>query len=265
MTKLASRALLVLGGAVAATAACWAISSATASADTLPGHVPANPAGIVTTGGHAGSTLAKTDPVSTTERTVQAAVNSVARTVNMVTAPLAQPAMSTWPTAWRDGWNQVTGSLQGTVTQLGHDSLAKTTSQLVAGSPAVSSLAQHASAGQSAVPSAVTTAPLTAPHSATTVTTTALPTGHHAADSHRFPTTPGAPRAPGRAPAAPVNAPSSGTTGGAGGSSGPGGPAGVGAGASYPVLPGVSLIGVSAPKQPLAHLTAGKQPGVTPD
>ncbi|MET7990458.1 hypothetical protein ABZU76_06065 [Amycolatopsis sp. NPDC005232] len=48
--RLASRALFVLGGAVAATAAAWAVSSSAASADTIPSATPVTDATVANLG-----------------------------------------------------------------------------------------------------------------------------------------------------------------------------------------------------------------------
>lgn len=291
LAKLASRALIVLGGAVTVTAAGWLISSATASADTLPpSSVPVSQVSVSHDMSHDVSTPAGplSGPMDVLRGSVGGTLGGTAA-AKPLSLPLITPATLTkpvtlvtpatvdgwrgWPASWNNGWNQVTGSLRSAVTQLGQATwdraaavrLPNPLTSLATGSPAsaVSHVGHPDTPAPAAMPS-VHPAPLARPALSRLGGGTPY-SSHHAAGPRPVSTTPGAPRAPSHTPRFPCGAPASGTSGSAGGSSGAGGLAGVGERSSYPMLPGVRRIGVSAPNEPARRMTAGRQPGVTPD
>ncbi len=121
MPRLLSRALLVLGGATAATAAAWLLSSQTAAADSLPS-VPATTVQAVSTASTSDTAAAPFEtPLSTTVSSVADPVTDAGSTaVNAVTEPsqhavLPLPAV---PDTTSAGLGQLTTGLRGTVGQL---------------------------------------------------------------------------------------------------------------------------------------------------
>ena len=115
MPRLLSRALLVLGGATAATAAAWLLSSGTAAADPMP-QVPSGVTNVVSTSDSA-STPFET-PLSTAVSSVADPVTDAGSTaVDAVTQP-SQHALPL-PAADSAGLDSLTTGLRATVGQLG--------------------------------------------------------------------------------------------------------------------------------------------------
>lgn len=245
LPRLACRALLVLGGAVLATAAGWLISTASASAATLPG-LPANPV--------AGTVRA----VHQTTAALSATAVSVAHTQS---APLPHTP---------DGVRKVTAALSGAVGRLGAHMPAKPVPV------PVPPTASTAPAGHHVAPA---THPATASRVSPThhVATRSTPAAHahpapvrhaHVAPSGRVahpaaPARPVLPGLPAPGPWSPVTVPAPGS--GGAGATGTGG--GLGFADHTGALPvAAPLAERSAPLTgPVVLGTPGRQPGTTPD
>ena len=279
MPRLLSRALLVLGGATAATAAAWLLTSGTASADPLPSvpQLPAVTAPAVSTS-DAASTAAATasapfeTPLSTAVSSVADPVTDAGSTaVTAVTEPsqhavLPLPAV---PAATPAGLDQLTSGLRDAVGGLG-DRLP-----VSPGLPA--ELVQHLSRTPVSTPAMPDIAAPTVSSTPRHLPLQAAPfAGQHSrvggvlgqvdgprSDDHG---TPPAPRNPNISPFGPLTVPA--MPGGSGsGSGGFAGPAGVGlpSGAATYLFPELHVIDVLAPAIEPARVMPGKQPGVTPD
>ncbi|HEX5404050.1 MAG TPA: hypothetical protein VFX16_17320 [Pseudonocardiaceae bacterium] len=241
--RLLCRALLVLGGAVLATAAVWLISSASASAGTLP--VP--PATVLDSVAH-----------------------SAADVVAPVVHPATVPAPAALPSQAAGGVRGVTGALRTAVSQLGAHVPAK-------------NVVEPAPAARPATPGDVSTLVDRSTRAVDRVRHRALPT---AAATGTAPTRAGfvlvrrlsnrsrtgaTPTAVPTPPVLPVPVPWSPITvpGAPGGTGGAGAPGGGGLGlvdqtGTLPV-PGLDLVRVVPVTAPLGRVTAGRQPGITPD
>ena len=235
--RLLTRVLFVLGGTVAATALGWLISSATASAATLPDlnvpgthAAPAAPVtglldGITLPAGPA-STMPKLPPppsaagVAGELRTAVSQLGSRVPVRALPVAPLtAQPSTSPSTPAGQSG--PVSGPAPArslpTVT---------TVAPVPAAPAVVRSLVRQAAALVPPVPQQIPTMPNPVPWSPVTV-----------------------PAAPG---------------GSVGGATGAGGLGLVDTSGTFPV-PGLDIVRVIPVTVPLGRVTAGKQPGITPD
>lgn len=300
MPRLLSRTLFVLGGAVATTAAAWLISSASASADTMPTAPAAGPltgtvsgtASDVTSGAHSG-------PVSGTLTSVGVPAGSgevpalphtpALPSTSALPSPTALPhtpalpGASTLPGALTlpanhdpaDGVSGVTGELRSAVSQIGTHvpvdrgvSVAPLPAWPSTPAPVSTSTGRSgpvdgpAVAGARRVVTAVV-APLVKAGSAAAVRhvverSTARPV-HPAA-----PVAPSAPTAPSPTPWSPVTMPAAPGGGGLGGAPGSGG-VGMIDQSGAPQVPGIDVIRVVPVTAPLGRVTAGKQPGITPD
>lgn len=268
MPRLLSRALLVLGGATAATAAAWLLSSGTAAADPLP-PVPHAAAGVT-------QVMSTSDSAATPfETPLSTAVSSVADPVtdtgstalDAVTQP-SQHALPL-PTADSTGLNTVpvelTTGLRATVGQLGD--------KLPVSKDLPAQLVQHlgrTAVSTPAVPvDAIPVAPTTPRHLPMQPVPFAGQHSHladHAGDvSGAGQDNHGAPIAPGNpAPSSPLTVPAMPGGSGTGGFSGPVGLGLTGGSAGY-LFPELHVIDVLAPATEPAAVMPGKQPGVTPD
>ena len=240
MSRLAVRALLVLGGAVAATVIGWLVTSATASADILP--VP---------------------PVASVVDTLTA----TAGPVKPADLP-ARPDLPATPITLSDGVRGVTGALKGAVRQLGDPAPVDRT--VVA--PALTALSpttpmSSATAGQSGsaggrtpatpLPGSAATAPAPAPSGTATARHTVRPPAGRSTPAS--PTVAAVPTPP--APWPPAGPPSA-----------PGGTAAPGAGGiglvdttgTVPAATNATVRFRSAAARPRQLLTR-RQPGITPD
>jgi hypothetical protein len=242
LPRLLWRALFVLGGAVLATVAAWLISSASASADTLP--VP--PATVVDT-----------------------VANAASDALTSVTAPAkaAVPPPAALPSQAAGGVGRVTGALRTAVSQLGDHVPTK-------------SVVVPALAAQPSTPTAVSTQAGRTQHrslprqAAATgmapASTGAVPVQRSKGRSRAgaapvaVPAVPVLPVLPVPTPWSPVTVPTAPS-----GSGGAGAPGGAGIGlvdqtGAYPV-PGLDLVQVVPVTSPLGRVTSGRQPGITPD
>ena len=235
VSRLVARILFVLGGAIVATAVGWLISSATASADTLPD--------LTVPGTHAA-------PVAST-------VTGVLTAVDVPTIP-PPPA--------------VTGALSGAVTQLGTRVAAGRTMPVtpLAATPAKPTQVPPpapGTAGQSGpeigqaaarpMTTVTTVAPIP-PGPATVVRSVPRAVGALAPPVAPLPVpgAPGTPWSPVTVPAAP-----GGTVGSAPGGAG----IGVADAAGRLPVPGIGVVRVAPVTVPQGNGIAGKQPGSTPD
>ncbi|HEX9335407.1 MAG TPA: hypothetical protein VF892_05965 [Pseudonocardiaceae bacterium] len=240
VSRLVTRTLFVLGGTVAATAVGWAISSASAAADTLPT--------IAVPGTHA-------DPAP-----VSGTVTGVLGAVDVPTLP--QPPAAT-------------GALSSAVTRLGsHVGGDLPVSPLAAARPLLPLLPQPKAPYQAPI-AAGQSGPAIGPAAARPIpaVTTVAPTTSGPATvvrwAHRQAVVPpvaplSTPTVPGpAAPWSPVTVPSApgGSVGGA-----PGG-TGLGLADASGVLPvpGLDVVRVVPVTVPPGRVTAGRQPGSTPD
>lgn len=241
MSRLVGRTLCVLGGTIAATALGWLLSSATASADTLPD--------LSVPGTHAA-------PVAAPD--VTGVLGGVDRTVGVPTLP-PPPAVTT--------------ALTGAMTQLdrhvpvGGDVAVTPPAAAWPAMPPQAPTAVPAAAGRSGPPidraaarsitAATAVAPIP-PGPATVVRPVPHPAGAPATGSF---TLPGPPAAP--APWSPVTVPAA-----PGGSVGGGAPGGAGPVVDASgVLPATVLdtVCLAPVRVPTRRVPAGKQPGITPD
>jgi hypothetical protein len=261
MPRLLSRALLVLGGATAATAATWLLSSGAASADPLPS-VPSVPAATA----HALSTsdtaaVPFETPLSTTVSSVAAPVTEAGSTaVDAVTVPSQHEVLETSSSA---GLDQLTTGLRGAVGQLDD--------RLPVSRDLPGQLIQHLTRtpiATPAAPSVATPAPTTARH-------VKVQAGQHsrvggvvgriagpfAGERGR----PHGPHNPGSVPLGPLTVPAMpGTSGNGGGLAGPAG-LGLTTGGTEAIFPDLHVVDVLTPAIEPAPVLPGKQPGVTPD
>jgi hypothetical protein len=239
MTRLLTRVLFVLGGTVAVTALGWLISSATASAATLPDlNVP---------GTHAGPA---------------APVTGLLDKITLPAAPASTvPKLPPPPAA---EMSRVAGALRSAVSQLGSRVPAVPVTPLAArpptslSAPAGRSGSVSGSAPARPLPTVTTAAPAPA-GSATVVRSLSRQAGG--------PVPPAAPRPgptmPNPAPWSPVTVPAA-PGGSVGGATGAGGLGLVDTSGTFPV-PGLDILRVVPVTVPLGRVTAGKQPGITPD
>ncbi|HEX3784407.1 MAG TPA: hypothetical protein VHX38_32510 [Pseudonocardiaceae bacterium] len=299
MPRLLSRALLVLGGATAATAAAWLLSSATASADTLPTVVSSGQAAIVapatspvahdTMPGsldsgslNSGNVLPSKENGANkpSETELSAAVSTVSdpvtdagsTAVDAVTEPsqhaeLPLPAsLPSVPSANPAGLDQLTNGLSAAVGQLG--------GRLPVSHDLPTQLIGHLGRGAVSTPAAPATPaqPTVAGKYRPTVRDFPFAAGQHGKlagvtgrDLSR-PATGSLPLAPGTPGSSPLTVP---VMPGSGGGSGNGfaAPAGLGltAGNGSQILPEPHVVDVFSPATEPASVMPGKQPGVTPD
>jgi hypothetical protein len=242
MARLLTRVLFVIGGTVAATALGWLISSATASAATVPGlNIP---------GTHANPTGAVTGVL--TSLTLPAAPAPTVPAVPKLPAPPAGTA----------SMSGVAGALRTAVGRLSVDRAAPV-APLIAQPPTSTS----APAGQSGpasgpaptrpLPTVATVAPAPAGSAAVVESLSRQVTG---------PVLPAAPHptAPNPVPWSPVTVPAAPSGGTVGGTTGAGGLGLVDTSGTFPV-PGLDVVRVIPVTVPLGRVTTGKQPGITPD
>lgn len=259
VSRLLSRALLVVGGAVATTAAAWAISSASASADPLadPGLAAPQPPGASTVG-------QLTGPL----------VNTVTQPITQPVAPAAQPvpiaALPASAVRSASGLSGLAGSispvadrLRATVTGFG---VLATNPLLTPGRPAPSS---HSGGSRRAAP-AGSFRPAAGPVPVARFTgPTRAATGPVAPSGGSFGVAPsvaghGLPALPGGQQCGSGGVPAGTGGAGSGGSAGPGGSA-IGAQFGQPGLPGLLPLGPLAGGNHFPAVAPGRQPGVTPD
>jgi hypothetical protein len=264
MPRLLSRALLVLGGATAATATAWLLSSGTAAADTMPS-APQVPAGVthVVSTSDSSATPFET-PLSTAVSSATDPVTDAGSTaVDAVTQP-SQHALPL-PAADSTGLDQLTTGLRATVGQLGD--------RLPVSKDLPAQLVQHLGRTPVSTPAVPVVAAPVAPATPRHLPMQPVPfAGQHShlADhaGDLFPAQhgeSGTPLAPGHtAPAVPLTVP--GMPGGSGTGSFAG-PAGLGlpSGAPGYLFPELHVIDVLAPATVPSAVMPGKQPGVTPD
>ncbi|HEY3608938.1 MAG TPA: hypothetical protein VGL06_15660 [Pseudonocardiaceae bacterium] len=250
ITRLLTRVLFVLGGTVAATALGWLISSATASAASLPDlNVP---------GTHAGPVA----PVTGLLDRITLPAGPVPTVPNLPAGPTsAVPKLPAPPAA---EMSRVAGALRTAVGQLGSRVPAVPVTPLAARPPTSSS----APVGRSG---AISGPAPTRPLPAVTIVT-AVPAGS-ATVVRSLPrqaagqVPPAAPRpvptVPNPAPWSPVTVPAA-PGGSVGGATGAGGLGLVDTSGTFPV-PGLDIVRVVPVTVPLGRVTTGKQPGITPD
>jgi hypothetical protein len=272
MPRLLSRALLVLGGATAATATAWLLSSGTAAADPLP-QVSAATSHVVSTSDTNGTAAAPFEtPLSTAVSSVADPVTDTGSTaVTAVTEPsqhavLPLPAV---PATAPADLGQLASGLRDTVGGLG-DRLPVSTSL-------PTELVQHLGrvpVSTAAVPAiaapAVSTTPRHLPMQAAPFA------GQHSrvggvvgqvnGPGQRDRGAPLAPHNPGNSPFGPLTVPAM-PGGGGSGNGGFAGPAGLGlpTGTVAHLFPELHVVDVLAPATEPAAVMPGKQPGVTPD
>ncbi|HEX3786253.1 MAG TPA: hypothetical protein VHW44_00200 [Pseudonocardiaceae bacterium] len=266
MQRFATRALVVLGGAVAATAAAWLISSATASADTLPGGIPvsgADPVAALTSTAPA-DPAASTDPTGLTQP-VTATATALHTAVTTLAAPPQPPTLPPPPpppASVSTGWTTVTDQLG---TALGH--LGQPVNLPGAGQPPAAGTPGSTHPGPigqpiSAVPHQLRTQaqPLAAPSAvASPAAPNQLVHSARAPGRHRGGHRSAEPR---HAPI-PATVPS-GPTGSTGTQQAPTG-TGAADRADLPVLPGLTRLGTRRPTVLGRRVTDQQQPGTTPD
>ncbi len=261
--RLLSRALLVLGGATAATAAAWLLSSQTASADPLSS-VPSAPAVV--------QGLSTSDTSATLDTAVTSFETPLSTTVSAVTEP-SQRAVLPLPTVPATttpvGLDQLTTGLRGTVGRLGDrlpverdlpTQLVQHFARTPVSPPAAPSIAVPAAAPVAPHHITVQDGPFVGQHSRIggVVGSIAGPF-----DGGRG--TQPAPRSPGSVPFPPLTVPGlPGTGGSSGGSAGPAG-LGLTTGDAGAILPEPHVVDVLAPATEPVAVLPGKQPGVTPD
>lgn len=251
LPRLLSRVLFVLGGAVAVTAVGWLLSSATASADTLPVTPP--PAVGASVLGSASDALT--------------AVGVPPGSGDMPAVPTAPSAL---PLPGADGVRNVAGAIGHAVRQLG-DHVPVDRTVVVApltGLPSTPAT-KSTPTGQSG-PAGGQTSARTLPVRAA-LTTAPAPSGPVVAQRSvvrppaglAFPTRPKPPVRPSSpTPWTPVSvpaAPSGGT-----GATGPGGLGLVDQSGTLPV-PDLDVVRVVPVTAPLGQVPSGRQPGITPD
>lgn len=243
LPRLLSRALLVLGGAVLATAAGWLISTASASAATLPG-LPTNPVA---------DTVRAT--VHQTTAALSATADSVARSKS---APLPHTP---------DGVRKVTGALSGAVGRLGaHVPVKPVSVPALPTAPAGHHVAPapHSATASRAVPTphlAVRSKPAAPAHPAPVRRAPAAPSVHVAQPT--APARPVLPGLPAPNPWSPVTVPAP-SSGGAG-ATGAGGGLGFADHTGALPVPALHVERIAPLTAPAGLDTPGRQPGTTPD
>lgn len=246
VSRLVTRALVVLGGTVAATAVGWLISSATASADTLPD--------LSVPGSHA-------DPAPGTA--------GITDMLDVVGVPAAVPVIPPPPAV-----AGAAGAVSGAVTRLrsrvpvGRELPVTPLAALSVPPPQVPPPAPAAASQSGPTIGPAAARPITAatavapipPGPATAVRPVAHASGAPAPAMPVLVTTP-APVAP--APWSPVTLPvaPAGSVGSATGGAGPG----LADGSGVLPVPGLDAVRVLPVTAPPGRITAGKQPGITPD
>jgi hypothetical protein len=253
MPRLLFRALLVLGGATAATAAVWLLSSGTASAAEMPSvpQVPGLTARVM----------------STSDMGVSTTVSSVADAVTEPSqdAVLPLPAV---PTAAPAGLGQLTTGLRDTVGQFGD--------KLPVDKDLPAQLVQHLGRTPVSTPAVPTVAVPALPSTPRHLPMQPAPfAGQHDRSGGVVDQTgdaysgangaPRGPRNPGDSPFGPLTVPV--MPGSGSGNGGFAGPAGVGlaSGIAEHLFPELHVVDVLAPAIEPARVMPGKQPGVTPD
>ena len=269
--RLLSRALLVLGGATAATAAAWLLSSQTASADPLSS-VPSVPAATAPAMSTSDTTATPFEtPVSTTVSSVADPVTDAGSTaITAVTEPSQHAVLPlpTVPDTTSAGLGRLTTGLRGTVGQLDERlpvdrdlpaQLIQHLTRTPVSTPAAPSVALPVPS--STVPHRITgqDGPFAGQHSRIggVVGEAAEP---FAGDRGR----PHTPHDPGSVPFGPLVPAMPGTGGNGGGFAGPAG-LGLTSGAAEAILPELHVVDVLAPAIEPVPVLPGKQPGVTPD
>jgi hypothetical protein len=245
ITRLLTRVLFVIGGTVAATALGWLISSATASAATLPDT-------------HAGPVA----PVTGLLDKITLPAAPAATVPNLPAGPAsAVPKLPAPPAA---EMSRVAGALRTAVSQLGSRVPAVPVTPLAA-RPPTSPSAPVGRSGSVSGP-----APARPLSTATTVTPIASSSATVVRSLSRQaggPVPPPAPRpvptVPNPAPWSPVTVPAA-PGGSVGGATGAGGLGLVDTSGTFPV-PGLDVVRVVPVTVPLGRVTTGKQPGITPD
>ncbi|HEY2694566.1 MAG TPA: hypothetical protein VGJ45_03800 [Pseudonocardiaceae bacterium] len=261
MPRLLSRALLVLGGATAATAAAWLLSSGTAAADPMP-QVPSGVAHVVSTSDSAATPFET--PLSTAVSSVADPVTDAGSTaVDAVTQP-SQHALPL-PAADSTGLDSLTTGLRATVGQLGD--------RLPVSKDLPAQLVQHLGRTPVSTPAvpvvAVPLTPATPRHLPMQPVPFASQHSHLADNAGDVSPAQhgehGTPLAPGNtAPAVPLTVPAMPGGSGAGGFASPAG-LGLTSGTAGYLFPELHVIDVLAPAAVPAAVMPGKQPGVTPD
>jgi hypothetical protein len=274
--RLLSRALLVLGGAVAASAAAWALSGATASAATLPG---AGLTGLSTPDAVVSAPVSTPTPTPAADQLITSvgdsltgtpagATSAAGQVVGAVSSPVVPVASAVRSAAELSPVGSVTGRLRAAVAQV-DSTIPVQVNQVAAvhpgftpsaglvrsggakahpGSPVVLGPGRPAGAQFPAVPVLLSRA--SDPVGVLGVVVSAgLPVG---------PTTPQCQQC--LSAVAPAGAGGS----GAGGQQGPGGST-AGLPFGQPVLPGLLSIGAAAQRDSARLGAPGRQPGVTPD
>jgi hypothetical protein len=249
MTRLLTRVLFVLGGTVAATALGWLISSATASAATLPD--------LTVPGTHAG-------PVAPVTGVLDKITLPAAPAVTVPNLPGPASAVPKLPAPPAAEMSRVAGALRTAVSQLGSRVPAVPVTPLAA-RPPTSPSAPVGRSGSVSAPAparpqntATTVAPI-ASSSATVVRSLSRQAGGQVLPAAPQPV----PTMPNPAPWSPVTVPA--TPGGSvGGAIGAGGLGLVDTSGTFPV-PGLDVVRVVPVTVPLGRVTTGKQPGITPD
>jgi hypothetical protein len=296
MPRLLSRTLFVLGGAIAATATAWLISSATASAATVPlpgsgapvsGALSDSVAGLAHPDALAAPAVrVTTSPGALTTHHAVALPGSSAlpgpSALPTVVAPHAPPALAGVPIltlpANHDpaaGVGSVTGELRTAVSQIGAHvpvSHGVAVTPLPVWPPVPVSASAPAGRSGPAGVQAVSWSPPTA----TAVATRPVEAGPATAvrsvvehpvhrQAHRVRSAvPASPAAPAQTPWSPVTVPAAPGGGGPGGTPGAGG-VGLVEQPGAPQVPGLDAIRVVPVTSPLGRATSGKQPGITPD
>ena len=277
MPRLLSRALLVLGGVTAATAAAWLLSSGTASADPLPSvpQVPALTASALSTSDSAGTAVASKPfetPLSTAVSSAADPVTEAGSTaVNAVTKPSQHAVLplSAVPATTPADLDQLTTGLRAAVGQLGDrlpvspglsDQLLPHLGRTPVSTPTVPSVVAPA---DSSTPRhlPMQAAPFAGAHSRAGGVLGQVD-GPGQGDGGK----PLAQHKSGNSPFSPLTVP--GMPGGSGsGSVGFAGPAGVGLPSGSPahLFPELHVLDVLAPAIEPVRVMPGKQPGVTPD
>ncbi len=285
VSRLLSRALLVLGGVTAATAAAWLISSATASADTLPSVVSPGQAVVTGSGladltnkasgaqsaskpfgtGLSSAVSSVSDPVADAGSTALNAANVVTEPSRHVVLPLAADLPAT-----PAGLDQLTTGLRGAVGQLGDRIPVDTAlpAQLVGhlGRGAVSTPAVPATPAQPSTTGRYRTGTQSFPVAARQHGKPGIDASSVVGQHHPVGSLPLAPSTPGSSPFGPLTFPA---VPGSGGGSGNGFAASAGlglvAGSGSPISPELHVVDVLSPAVEPASVMPGKQPGVTPD
>jgi hypothetical protein len=295
MPRLLSRTLFVLGGAVATTAAAWLISSASASADTMPGTPAAGPlTGTVSdtaSGAHGGPVSGSLTSVGVPAGSGEVPAlphpalpsPSTLPSSSTLPHPPALPGAPALPSALTlpanhdpaDGVSGVTGELRSAVSQIGtHMPVDRGVS--VAPLPAWPSTPAPVStstgrSGQVGGPADAGSRPVVPAVVAPLIEAGPAAAVRHVVDRSTArpvhpagPVAPSAPAAPNPTPWSPVTMPAAPGGGGFGGATGSGGDGMIDQ-SGAPHVPGLDVIRVVPVTASLGRVTAGKQPGITPD